>query len=122
MSMRTPRPPGQRKSPAASRKWIPASLRPFHGPRRVGESLARRMVQAIVDFHPDAVLEAAAARDWYGERSPVAAVAFVTELDLAIEAIAEQPSSLPRFLYGTRRYLLRRFPYCVVYREKPGSF
>ena len=47
------------------------------------------MAQAIVDFHPDAVLEGAAARAWYAERSPVAAVAFVTELDSAVEAIAE---------------------------------
>ena len=79
------------------------------------------MAQAIVDFHPDAVLEGAAARAWYAERSPVAAVAFVTELDSAVEAIAEQPSRWPRYMYGTRRYLLRRFPYAVVYREKPGS-
>ncbi|MBI4586708.1 MAG: type II toxin-antitoxin system RelE/ParE family toxin [Planctomycetes bacterium] len=79
------------------------------------------MAQATVDFHPDAVLEGAAANAWYTERSPVAAVALVTELDSAIEAIAEQPTRWPRYLHGTRRYLLRRFPYAVVYREKPGS-
>jgi len=79
------------------------------------------MAQATVDFHPEAVLDGAAAHAWYAERSPAAAVAFVTELDSAVEAIAEQPTRWPRYLYGTRRYLLRRFPYAVVYREVPGS-
>jgi len=79
------------------------------------------MAEAAVDFHPDAVLEGAAAHAWYAERSPAAAVALVTELDAAVEAIVEQPTRWPRYLYGTRRYLLRRFPYAVVYREQTGS-
>jgi toxin ParE1/3/4 len=79
------------------------------------------MAQATVDFHPDAVIEGAEARAWYAERSAVAAVAFVRELDSAVEAMIEQPSRWPRYLYGTRRCLLRRFPYGVVYREKPGT-
>jgi toxin ParE1/3/4 len=76
------------------------------------------MAQATVDFHPESVLEGEAAHAWYEERSPVAAVAFVTELDIAVEAIAEQPIRWPRYRYGTRRYLLRRFPHAVVNREK----
>jgi plasmid stabilization system protein ParE len=79
------------------------------------------MARATLDFHPDAVIEGAEARAWCAEQNAVAAVAFVRELDSAVEAIVEQPSRWPRCLYGTRRCLLRRFPYAVVYREKPGS-
>lgn len=79
------------------------------------------MAQVTVDFHPDAVLEGAAARTWYAERSPVAAALLTAELDSAVLAIVDQPARWPRYLHGTRRYLLRRFPYAVVHREKPGS-
>lgn len=78
------------------------------------------MAQRTVDFHPEAVFEGAAARTWYSERSLVAASALAAELDAAVSAILEQPGRWPRCLYGTRRYLLRRFPYAVVYREKQG--
>jgi hypothetical protein len=35
-------------------------------------------------FHPEAVAEARAARRWYADRSPLAAAAFVAELDHAL--------------------------------------
>jgi len=38
-------------------------------------------------------------------------------LDRAIERIADAPSRWPAFRHGTRRFLLRRFPFSVVYRE-----
>ena len=79
------------------------------------------MANASVDFHPEAVIEGAAAHAWYTERSQVAAAALATELDRAVSEITEQPTRWPRYLYGTRRYLLRRFPYAIVYREKAGS-
>lgn len=78
------------------------------------------MGPAIVDFHPEAILEAAAAHAWYTERSPAASLALQAELDFAIDKIAEHPARWPVYLHGTRRYLLRRFPYAVVYREKHG--
>ncbi|MBM4047837.1 MAG: type II toxin-antitoxin system RelE/ParE family toxin [Planctomycetes bacterium] len=71
-----------------------------------------------VESHPEAVEEARAAREWYAERSPQAAEAFVAELDRAIEKIAEAPGRWPTHLHGTRRVLLRRFPFLVVYRER----
>jgi hypothetical protein len=37
-----------------------------------------------VEFHPDAVAEARSAWQWYAERSPLAASAFLSELDRAI--------------------------------------
>ena len=69
-----------------------------------------------VDFHPDAVVEAQAAKAWYENRSAIAADAFVAELDHAIAQIVEAPNRWPRYIAATRRYLLHRFPFSVVYR------
>jgi toxin ParE1/3/4 len=37
----------------------------------------------------------------------------------AYDAIAERRLSFPEYLAGTRRALLRRYPYLVVFRELP---
>jgi plasmid stabilization system protein ParE len=79
------------------------------------------MTARAVDLHPEAIREAAHARAWYAERSPAALEAFVEELDRAIDLIGESPQLWPKHLHGTRRYLLRRFPYGVIYRELPNA-
>ena len=75
------------------------------------------MAQQPVDIHPEAVAEAQAAYRWYRERNEIAAAAFLAELDRAIEVISEGPVRWPTHFHGTRRFLLRRFPFAVVYRE-----
>jgi plasmid stabilization system protein ParE len=70
-----------------------------------------------VEFHPRALEEARAAYQWYMARSTAAASAFLSEIDLALARIAEAPDRWPAYMRGTRRYLLRRFPYSVVFRE-----
>ena len=72
-----------------------------------------------IDVHPEAVAEARAAAQWYRERSALAAVAFLAELDHAVDRIAESPEMYPHYVRGTRRYLLQRFPFYLVYREHP---
>jgi toxin ParE1/3/4 len=67
--------------------------------------------------HPEAIAEARAAREWYESRSAAAAAAFMAELDGAIERIEEAPRTWPPYVGDTRRYLLRRFPFFVVFRE-----
>jgi plasmid stabilization system protein ParE len=37
-------------------------------------------------------------------------------LDHAIGAIRDNPQRWPRHVHSTRKYLLRRFPYGVIYR------
>jgi plasmid stabilization system protein ParE len=69
-----------------------------------------------VDFHPEATAEAAAAAGWYADQSPRAADAFVRELDDAVAAVTEAPEAWPPYLHATRRFLLRRFPFMLVYR------
>ena len=72
-----------------------------------------------LEYLTDALAEAEAAAHWYAERSPTAAAAFVAEIESAETAILKLPAAWPSFDHGTRRYLLRRFPYSVVYRIEP---
>ena len=74
------------------------------------------MKPLTVEFHPEAILEAQAAREWYETKSPEAAAAFIAELDIGIDGIRAAPELYPPYLHGTRRYLMRRFPYLIVYR------
>jgi plasmid stabilization system protein ParE len=78
------------------------------------------MIPVRIDFHPQAVREARAARRWYARRSPGTANQFVTELDEAVNQIAGAPQQWPPHQHGTRVYRLRHFPYLVVYHESPG--
>ena len=68
-------------------------------------------------LHPEAIGEARAAHAWYQVRNAEAAEAFMAELDMAIARIEEAPRLWPPYLGETRRYLLRRFPFFVVFRE-----
>ena len=68
-------------------------------------------------LHPEAIREARAAREWYNSWSDEVAEAFMTEMDSAIEEIGMGPRHWPNYLGQTRRYLLRRFPFFVVFRE-----
>ena len=67
--------------------------------------------------HPEAIAEARAAREWYQARNVEAAEAFMAELDSAMELIEEAPRRWLPYIGETRRYLLRRFPFFVVFRE-----
>ncbi|MCC7386497.1 MAG: type II toxin-antitoxin system RelE/ParE family toxin [Deltaproteobacteria bacterium] len=73
-----------------------------------------------IALHPLAEEEASAAAAWYAERDPAVSAAFFDELDQALDRIAEAPRRWPRHLAGTRRPMLHRFPYAVIYREEPG--
>ncbi|MDI1477973.1 type II toxin-antitoxin system RelE/ParE family toxin [Polyangium sp. y55x31] len=78
------------------------------------------VVAKPVEFLPAAVTEAEEAAGWYAEKDPRVAVAFSEELERALRRIEDAPGRWPSYLHGTRRVLLRRFPFCVVYREEPS--
>jgi plasmid stabilization system protein ParE len=42
---------------------------------------------------------------------------FLDELDRAIERIGNHPGQFPEYAFGTRRMMLQKFPYLVVFRE-----
>ena len=72
------------------------------------------------EFLDQALEEAEDAARWYAERSLTAAALFSEEIDAAVRAIEQAPVAWPGCDHGTRRFLLRRFPYNVVYRVEPG--
>ena len=78
------------------------------------------MAAKPVYFHEHADAEYEQALDWYLARSPHAASGFADELSRAVEMIAGSPQRWTAGLHGTRRFLLRRFPFALIYRELPS--
>ena len=76
------------------------------------------MSQFAVEFHPLAADEAEAAERWYRERNETASARFRSELDRAVDLISERPKTGSPYLSNTRRVLLRRFPFFVVFRVR----
>jgi plasmid stabilization system protein ParE len=76
-------------------------------------------VSRALEYLDEAIEEAEAAARWYAERSSTAASGFADEIDAAIAAIDRNPEAWPPYDHGTRHYLLRRYPFSVVYRIEP---
>jgi plasmid stabilization system protein ParE len=75
------------------------------------------MAALEIKFHDEAASEYDAAFDWYLARSPEAATRFDNEVERALQQIAENPQRWAAGISGTRRYLLRKFPFMLIYRE-----
>jgi plasmid stabilization system protein ParE len=74
-----------------------------------------------IEFHPEAQLELENARRWYRERNQIAARAFLTEVLRAVTKIAVSPETWPRTRANERRFVLRRFPYSIIYRIRENE-
>ena len=71
-------------------------------------------------WHPEAILDAEAAREWYSERSPFAARGFLLALDQAVQSVNEAPERWPERPHGCRQYVFpSRYPFTLVYRLVP---
>ena len=55
------------------------------------------------------------------ERSPDAALRFDAEVDRALGQIISTPKRWAAGSHSTRRFLLRQFPYILIYRERASS-
>ena len=76
------------------------------------------MVAKPLDIHPAALAELKAAVSWYLEQNESAAINFSAEVDQAVSLISASPQRWPAADHGTRRFVLRRFPYAIFYREQ----
>jgi hypothetical protein len=74
-----------------------------------------------VRLHPLAAGEIEAARRWYSERNPEASAAFLADIDAAMRAVFDAPHRWPRIHVRYRRYIMRSFPFSVVYLTLPAS-
>ncbi|MGD0322923.1 MAG: type II toxin-antitoxin system RelE/ParE family toxin [Terriglobia bacterium] len=79
------------------------------------------MAAKSVEFLEEASAEYEEALDWYLTRSEASASKFARDLAQAIGMIAEAPQRWPAGPHGTRKFLLHRFPFAVVYRELPST-
>jgi plasmid stabilization system protein ParE len=69
-------------------------------------------------FEAAARLELDAAREYYSRENPELAMSFLDEVRHALRCIGEAPHAWPAHIQGTRRYLLRRFPFYLVYQVR----
>jgi plasmid stabilization system protein ParE len=74
-----------------------------------------------LELHPAALEDARDGYAWYLERSPRVADAFLAELDRGLRLIAATPESWPPDLFGARHYVLRKYPYSIVYKAAGSS-
>lgn len=74
-----------------------------------------------LDIHPAALAELKSAVAWYQERNQTAALNFVAELDRVVALVTASPGRWPRGEHGTRKFVLQRFPFAVIYRERESD-
>jgi toxin ParE1/3/4 len=79
------------------------------------------MASKKVEFHEEAAWESEAALEWYLERSVLAASKFADAISRAMNKIVEAPHRWPAGSHGTRKFILQRFPFAIVYRELPAA-
>ncbi len=76
------------------------------------------MTAAALELHPDAVEDALDGFAWYLQSSERTADHFFAEVERAVQLILERPDAWPPYILGTRRFVLTKFPYSVVYRTQ----
>ena len=79
------------------------------------------MAPSAVRFHPAAAQEVESTYDWYAAREPAAARGFREELRRAIDAVAANPRTWPRYGSRARRYVFPRYPFSLVYILRGGD-
>jgi toxin ParE1/3/4 len=83
--------------------------------------LRSSMAARSLEIHPAALEELESAVLWYLERSERAAVNFVNDVDQAVEMVLASPERWPTSDYQTRKFVLRHFPFAIIYREREMS-
>jgi plasmid stabilization system protein ParE len=73
------------------------------------------VAQTKVVFHPGASEDYEAAFAWYHSRGITVASDFEREIERGVRLIAETPLRWPKFDNSRRRFIVRKFPYSIVY-------
>ncbi|WP_415896011.1 type II toxin-antitoxin system RelE/ParE family toxin [Neptuniibacter sp. PT34_22] len=68
-----------------------------------------------IKFHPDVSQEVRTAYQWYEEQAQGLGDDFLIELEYSFKLIRKQPNTWPVFSARTRRFLLNKFPFSVIY-------
>jgi plasmid stabilization system protein ParE len=76
---------------------------------------------ANVSFLPAAEQDYQEALAWYQARSAQAAAGFEAAMEVALQRIADSPEMSPLCDDRHRFYVLRRYPYSIIYRVESGD-
>jgi toxin ParE1/3/4 len=79
------------------------------------------MAEYSIELLPGAHTDLSGSYDWYFERNPEAAASFIRDIETALATISENPLMWPSYIEGTRRCLLRRFPFSIVHRVSESN-
>ena len=74
-----------------------------------------------VEYHQGAIADVKSAVAWYQKRSPKVALDFIAELHRAADTILQAPERWPLGKNNTRRFLLWRFPFAIIYSEQESA-
>ncbi|TAL20924.1 MAG: type II toxin-antitoxin system RelE/ParE family toxin [Nitrospirae bacterium] len=58
------------------------------------------------------------AGDWYEQERTGLGLEFLAEIERLIQRIADNPKQFPILYRDVRKAVVRRFPYCVYFRER----
>jgi plasmid stabilization system protein ParE len=69
----------------------------------------------MVEYHPLALEELIDSAEYYEARAELLGESFLDEVERAVADVSESPEQWPYFVMNSRRRLLDRFPYSIVY-------
>lgn len=72
-------------------------------------------------FHSEARAELNHSVDFYEARQPKLGLEFLEEIYSTIQLIIEFPKAFPKQSKNTRKCLINRFPFAVIYQIKPDE-
>lgn len=75
------------------------------------------MASKLLRLHPEAEEEYLASLSWYQERSLIAATNFESAIEEAVTRIGEAPKRWPIYFGNFRKYVLRQFPFSIIYQD-----
>jgi len=68
-----------------------------------------------IEFHPQAILELDKTVDYYEEIQSGLGFKFMNEIQIGINTITNYPHSWQKMSESTRRYIIRKFPFGIIY-------
>jgi toxin ParE1/3/4 len=68
-----------------------------------------------IEYHPLAKLEIQESARWYDDRMTGLGFEFLLEVKSAESKIQKNPDTWQNYEEGTKRFLLKRFPYAIIY-------
>ena len=76
------------------------------------------MTEKRLRIRSEAQEEINSAFEYYLQRNPTVADAFLTQIEIALKQIVAHPNFHPPYTKNSRRNILEKFPYSVIFREK----